>query len=106
MIMKTNDEMNKKVKDTFDAMASIEEVKVSPFFKENVMHQIRQASEEVQEATGSWFTPQLQLVTLVAIVILNIMAFNSLKETTYDESLSSFAESYGLSTNLEMSIIN
>ena len=103
--MKTNVEMNKKVNDTFDAIESIQEVKVSPFFKENVMHQIRSASEEIQDSTWSWFTPKLQLATLVCVVILNIMAFNNLKETTYDESLSNFAESYGLSTNTESTLL-
>ncbi|REG87321.1 hypothetical protein [Winogradskyella sediminis] len=104
--MKTNVEMNKKVKDTLDAAASIQEVKVSPFFKENVMHQIRNASEDVQDVTGTWFTPKLQLATLVCVVVLNILAFNNLKETSYEEGLSNFAESYGLVTSTESTILN
>jgi len=101
-----NVEMNKKVKETFDSIASIEEVKVSPFFKENVMHKIRTASEDIQETTWSWFTPKLQLVTLVCVVVLNVMAFKNIKTSTYEENISSFAESYGLSTNTESSILN
>ncbi|WP_458629282.1 hypothetical protein [Winogradskyella sp. PC D3.3] len=98
--------MNKKVKDTFDSIASIEEVKVSPFFKENVMHQIRNVSEDLQDATWSWLTPKLQLATLVCVVILNVVAFNNLKKTNYNENVSNFAESYGLSTNTETSLID
>ena len=104
--MKSDLDMNKKVKETFDSVESIEEVKVSPFFKEKVMQQIRNASEEVQEVTWSWFTPKLQLATLVCVVVLNVIAFNNLQESTYNENVSSFAESYGLSTNTESSILN
>ena len=103
--MKTNVEMNKKVNATFDSLESISEVKVSPFFKEKVMHKIRNASEDIQEATYSWFTPKLQLATLVCDVVLNIIAFNNLKETTYDENVSSFAESYGLTTTTESTLL-
>ncbi|WP_299107232.1 hypothetical protein [uncultured Winogradskyella sp.] len=104
--MKTNVEMNKKINDVFDSVESIQEVKVSPFFKENVMHQIRTASEDIQDATWSWFTPKLQLATLVCVVVLNVLAFNNLKESTYDENVNSFAESYGLSTSTESSLFN
>lgn len=104
--MKPNVEMNKKVKATFDSIEFIEEVKVSPFFKEKVMHKLRNASEDIQEATWSWFTPKLQIATLVCVVVLNVIAFNNHKEAAYDESVSEFAESYGLSTSTETSILN
>lgn len=99
-------EMNKKVQDTFDSIESIKEVKVSPFFKEKVMHQIRNASEDIQDATWSWFTPKLQLATLAAVIVLNVVAFNNLKETAYNVNVNSFAESYGLLTPTESSILN
>ena len=104
--MKTNVEMNKKINDIFDSVESIEEVKVSPFFKEKVMHQIRTASDDITDTTWSWFTPKLQLAALVCVVVLNVMAFSNLRETTYDESVSSFAESYGLSVSKESSLFN
>ncbi|NRD23978.1 hypothetical protein HNV10_12030 [Winogradskyella litoriviva] len=104
--MKTNVEMNKKINDVFDSVESIQEVKVSPFFKEKVMHQIRTASEDIQDTSWSWFTPKLQLATLVCVVVLNVLAFNNLKESTYDENVSSFAESYGLSVSTESSLFN
>jgi hypothetical protein len=104
--MKSNSEMNKKVKDTFDSIDAIDDVKVSPFFKEKVMHQIRNASEDIQDKTWLWFTPKLQLATLACVVVLNVIAFNNLKESTYDENVSSFAESYGLSASTESSLLN
>ncbi len=104
--MKPNSKINKKVQDTLDSSESISEVTVSPFFKEKVMHKIRNASEEIQEATWSWFTPKLQLATLVCVVVLNVMAFSNLKQTAYDDNVSNFAESYGLSTSTESSILN
>lgn len=104
--MISNAEINKRINDTLDAAESIKEVQVSPFFKENVMHQIRNASKDVQDATWSWFTPKLQLATLVCFVMLNVIAFNNLKDTKYDENVSGFAESYGLSTSTENSILN
>lgn len=105
-MMNTNIEMNKKVKETLDSVELINEVKVSPFFKEKVMHKIRNASEDIQDATWSWFTPKLQLATLVCVVVLNVMAFNNFNETTYDINVSNFAESYGLSTSTEISLLN
>jgi hypothetical protein len=97
--------INKKVQETLDSIESIKQVQVSPFFKENVMHKIRNATEDIQEATWSWFTTKLQLATLVCVVVLNIMAFNNLQETAYDDHINNFAESYGLS-NTEISILN
>jgi len=104
--MKPSSEINKKVKETFDSIQSIKEVQVSSFFKENVMYQIRNTSEDIQEATWSWFTPKLQLATLVCVVVLNVMAFTKIKETTYNENVTEFAESYGLSISTENSILN
>ncbi len=104
--MKPNSEINKKVQETFDSIDSIKNVEVSPFFKEKVMHQIRNASDDIQEATWTWFTPKVQLATLVCIVVLNLIAFNNMKTSTYNENVSEFAESYGLSTSTENSILN
>lgn len=103
--MRTNLEIEKKVKATIDSVESIEEVSVSPFFKEKVMHQIRTASEDRKEIVLSWFTPRLQLATLVCIVVLNIIAFSNLEDNSYDENLNEFAESYGLSTSTDIAIL-
>ncbi|MBO6879582.1 MULTISPECIES: hypothetical protein [Winogradskyella] len=104
--MRTNPEIKKKVEQTLSSIEQMEEVKVSPFFKEKVMHQIRNASEDKNETILSWFTPKLQLATLVCIVILNVIAFSNLEDNNYDENINEFAESYGLSTNTDLAILN
>jgi hypothetical protein len=104
--METNPEINKKVNDIFDSVDSIKEVQVSAFFKENVMHQIRNTSEEIQEVPWSWFTPSLQLATLVLFITLNIYAYLNLNTSEYDSGINQFAETYGLSTASEPSIFN
>ena len=104
--MRTNPEIKKKVEHTLSSVEQMEEVKVSPFFKEKVMHQIRNASEDKNETILSWFTPKLQLATLVCIVILNVIAFSNLEDNNYDENINEFAESYGLSTNTDLAILN
>ncbi|MFP4845712.1 hypothetical protein [Winogradskyella sp. PE311] len=103
--MKVDNEMNNKVQNTLESGEFIGEVEVSPFFKESVMHRIRNESEVVTDLNRSWFTPKLQLATLACVIILNIVAFNEMRTSTYDEDVNDFAESYGLSTNIESSIL-
>lgn len=98
--------MNKKVQEVLDSAESIGSVKASPFFKEGVMRQIHNVSNEKELVLWSWFTPKLQLVTLTCVIVLNIVAYTKLKEITYYENVNSFAESYGLLENNESSILN
>ena len=103
--MKSNIKMNKKVQDTIDSIESIQEVKVSPFFKDKTLDRLFVKQEETYKF-WSWFTPQLQLVTLTCVIVLNAFAFTKLKETTYDENINQFAETYGLSTTTETTLFN
>ena len=105
--MDTERNIQHKINDTFDALDSMKPVNVSPFFKEKTMH-VLFAEKEVMQTGWSWFTPKLQLATLVCVVVLNVIAFTKLEETsTYEENVSEFAESYGLSISDEdISIIN
>ena len=97
--METNSEIKIIVEKTISSVDHMNEVGVSPFFKEKVMHRIRNASEEEDVTISSWFTPKLQLATLVAVIILNVIAFSNLEANNYDENVNEFAESYGLSTS-------
>lgn len=95
-------EMNKNIQDkidsTFEAIDAIENVNVSPFFKDKTMRVLFEEKEEKQ-MSWNWFTPKLQLATLVCIVVLNVIAFAKLDNaSTYEENVSEFASSYGLST--------
>jgi hypothetical protein len=94
-----------KIADTLHAMDAIETVNVSPFFKDKTMH-VLFAEKQLEPKAWAWFTPKLQLATLVCMVILNVFAFTKLEANTYETDLSEFAETYGLSSSAEESIFN
>lgn len=94
--MKTNKNIEHKIKKTLEAFDSIEHVNVSPFFKDKTMQRL--FTEKEQELTmWSWFTPRLQLATLVCVIALNVFAFSKLNTETYNDNLNEFAENFGLS---------
>ncbi len=96
-----------KIDETLNVLESIEKVNVSPFFKDKTMNVLFTEKEEVQ-TVWSWFTPKLQLATLLCVVVLNVIAFTKLEETSaYEANISEFAESYGLSvSDDDTSILN
>ena len=97
--METNKNIQDKIDSTFEAMDAIETVNASPFFKDKTMN-VLFAEKKEQQTAWNWFTPKLQLATLVCVVVLNVIAFTKLEESSsYEESVSEFAESYGLSTS-------
>ncbi len=103
--MKTNKDIQNKIDSTMSAIDTIEEVKVSPFFKDKTMQRLF-AEKEDKQIAWSWFTPKVQLAILVCVVILNVIAFTRLKEASYSDNVNQFAESYGLSTSTETSLLN
>ena len=105
MTMETHNTIQHKVDAVLNASEKIEKVHVSPFFKDKTLDRLF-AKQKVKQNAFSWFSPKLQLATLACIVILNVMAFTKLKETTYNEDVSQFAESYGLSSTTENSLFN
>lgn len=100
--MNTNNNIEKEVDRIID---SIDEVKVSPFFKDKTMQRLFSEKEEKQ-TVWSWFTPQLQLATLACIVILNLLAISQLDTDTYSEDVDTFAETYELSDSEETIVFN
>jgi hypothetical protein len=97
--MDTGRNIQNKINATFDTLDSIESVSVSPFFKDKTMN-VLFSEKEAKQTAWNWFTPKLQLATLVCIVVLNVIAFAKLDTaSTYEESMSEFASSYGLSTS-------
>jgi hypothetical protein len=98
-----------QINETLNVLEHIETVSVSPFFKAKTMNLLfAEKEEEVPTTAWSWFTPKLQLAALVCVVILNVIAFVKLEATsTYQDDVSVFAESYGLSINDDdISILN
>ena len=96
--MDTNKNIQSKIDSTLNAMDAIEAVNVSPFFKDKTMN-VLFAEKEETVSVWNWFSPKLQLATLVCVVILNVVALTQINTSSYDENLDEFAESYGLSTS-------
>lgn len=105
MTMKTDKNIQNEIDATFDSVNHINKVQVPPFFKDKTMQRLF-SEEKVKQTTWSWFSPKLQLATLACVIVLNVFAFTKLKETIYNENISQFAESYGLSTTTETSLLN
>lgn len=105
--METNKNIQDKIDSTFDVMDAIETVSVSHFFKDKTLN-VLFAEKKTQQSTWNWFTPKLQLATLVCVVVLNVIAFTKLENTSsYENNVSEFAESYGLSaSDDDTSILN
>ncbi|AUP80791.1 hypothetical protein [Flavivirga eckloniae] len=98
--METNKNIKHKIEDTLEAMDAIGAVKVSPFFKDKTMQRLFVEKEE-ESLIWSWFSPKLQLVTLVCVIVLNALAFTQLNSNKYESDISEFAEVFGLSSDSE-----
>jgi len=106
--MDINKGIQEEIDSTLQTVNTIEAVNVSPFFKDKTMQRLFSEKEDVV-TQRSWFTPQLQLATLVCVVILNVIAFTQLESTSassYDENINAFAETYGLSSSSTASFLN
>ncbi len=103
--MDTDRNIQNKINTTINSVEAIETVQASPFFKDKTMQRLF-AEKEVKKVAWSWFTPKLQLATLVCLVVLNIFAFSTMNKSTYNENVNEFAETYGLSIDTETSLLN
>lgn len=103
--MNTNKNIKDKIHSTLNALDTLNSVQVSPFFKDKTMQKMF-AEKQTISKSWSWFTPQLQLATLVCVVIVNVYAIRQIKSTKYNEAISSFASDYGLSSESESSLFN
>lgn len=101
--MEIDKNIQDKIDNAFEAIEGIESVNVSPFFKDKTMKRLFKEKEEKQ-IIWTWFTPKLQLAALVCVVVLNVVAFTQLRESTYDNNVNQFAESYGLTTSTESTL--
>ncbi len=98
--MPTNNNIKEKIDSTFKVIDTFEEVKITPFFKDRMLRELFIEKEEEQNI-WSWFTPSLQLATLVCVVVINIFAYTQITKATYQENTKDFAETYGLSNEYE-----
>lgn len=105
--MEQNKDIKTEIDSTLNAMDAIEKVNVSSFFKDKTMQLLFIKEEEL--TVWRWFTPKLQLATLLCMVVLNVFAFSKLNTTnasSYDENIDQFADTYGLSTSINISFLN
>jgi hypothetical protein len=86
--MKTQNKKSTEDHSTFRMLDEIQEVEVSPFFKNKVLAKIREQNEETVPLRG-WFTLQLQLVAAIVILMINTATiFYSLDEFDSDSEVS------------------
>jgi hypothetical protein len=67
--MKTIKDNNTGNNNTLDILDAIQEVQVSPFFKNKVLNR-REQQKEVKESSFSWFSPQLQFASLALVICI------------------------------------
>tara|TARA_R110002073_G_scaffold8207_5_gene45812 strand:- start:25753 stop:26073 length:321 start_codon:yes stop_codon:yes gene_type:complete len=100
--MKTIKDKSTGNNNTLDVLDHIQEVKVSPFFKNKVLNRMNQPKEEKASSLG-WFTPQLQLATLVVVICINVTTiYYSFSEQNSQQNVSSFdsfIKDYNLDSN-------
>lgn len=106
--MERDRNIQSQINETLNVLENMETVNVSPFFKDKTMNVLFAEKVEMKNTAWTWFTPKLQLATLACVVILNVFAFTKLEAaSTYEENVTEFALSYGLSTSDEdTSILN
>lgn len=104
--MNKKDHIKQQVKEVLNATDSIKPVKASPFFKEKVLHRLFDKKEEELPTMFAWFTPKLQLATLLVVVAVNLVVFLSMDTTDITETHTEFAEAYELSPNSEVTIFD
>ena len=104
--MKNKNSIEEQIDRVLEIGNSIDDVKASPFFKEKIMNRLFVEKSQEENLIFPWFTPRLQLVSLVCVIALNIFAFTNLDSTSYDDSINEFADSYGLSATEETTLFD
>ena len=104
--MKNKKSIEEQIDRILEIGNSIDDVKASPFFKEKMMNRLFEENSQEENLIFPWFTPRLQLASLVCVIALNIFAFTNLDSTSYDDSINEFADSYGLSATEETSLFD
>ncbi len=104
--MKNKKSIEEQIDRILEIGNSIDDVKASPFFKGKMMNRLFEESSQEENLIFPWFTPRLQLASLVCVIALNIFTFTNLDSTSYDDSINEFAESYGLLATEETSLFD
>ena len=94
--MINDSDIQKKVNATFRAAEEIEEVKISPFLKENILHQLSKESQVSEPSNSSWFTVKLQWATFVVVIAFNAFVISKWNSTQKEDRVFSFSKAIGL----------
>mgnify|MGYP000271227423 CR=1 FL=1 len=88
--MNTQNKKSIEENNTLDILDEIQEVKVSPFFKNKVLNHIREQKEEKVILLG-WFRPQLQIAAVILVLVMNALTlYYSLNLQDNTQELSGF----------------
>ena len=105
--MKTQNGNSIEKNNTLNILDEIQEVKVSPFLKNQVLNKIREQKEDKVPLLG-WMSPQLQLAAILVILMVNATAiFYTLDEQNSNQELSgfeAFVEDYSLDSGNNISL--
>lgn len=102
--MKTSKYIRDKVDDVLNSVDAINDVKVSPYFKDKAI-QVLFSEKESRPSSWSWMMPKLQLAALLCFIVLNIFALTQINKPSYDEYISEFADLYDLNVSEDNSLL-
>ena len=90
--------IDKKNTSTFQVLDKIEKVEAPHFFSHKVLQKIV-AEKEREASTFTWFSPSIQLATIVLVLFINTVAlvysFN-IDNSSNTDAITTFAKDYAL----------
>jgi len=101
--MDSNKDIDKKVEELLSLAGQEKEVPISPFFKDKTLDILFTKEEEERSVISGWFTPKLQLATLVVVLLANSYVLYTMNQSDYSQQLDEFAQAYQLSNDDEIS---
>jgi cytochrome c-type biogenesis protein CcmH/NrfG len=104
--MKKPKDIQTAIDDTLNVLDTFEDVNVSPFFKDKTLQRLFAEKEETVATGFRWFTPKIQLATLVCVLLINIFGIYQLTQTEYDQNITEFATMYDLGEESRSSLFN
>ena len=106
--MKTHKNLAPEENSTLDILDEIQEVKINPFFKDRVLHNMMNQETEETSQSVNWFTTPMQFAAIALILLINTIAIIQYKnsDTIVEQSsdIESFAKEYSLTSDDSISL--